>query len=133
MRRAVVAAALISLLALGLGSAAAGAWAGVPMRDVRSGGRCTGGDSTYSLALSRYDRNTLRVRFRIANSTPGQTWQIFGSDNGARIFAVKRIVPSDGTVSVRKRTHDRRGRDRVKVAATNSASGEACNAIVKGF
>ncbi len=133
MRRGMVAAALISLLALGIGSAAAGAPEGPPMRGVRNAGQCTGGDSTYSLAVSRYDGNTLRVHLRIANSTPGQTWQIFGSDNGVRIFAVKRVVPSDRTVSVRKRTADRHGRDRVKVAATDTDSGEACNATVKGF
>jgi hypothetical protein len=132
MRRGMVAAALVLLLALGIGSAAAGSPAG-PTRSVRNAGACTGGPSTYSLALSRYDRNTLRVRFRIANSTPGQTWQIFGSDNGVRIFAVKRVVSSHRTVSVRKRIADRHRRDRVKVAASNTDSGEACNATVKGF
>ena len=132
MRRG-MAAVMVSVLALWIGSAAAGASTVPLVKSVRNAGRCTGGDSTYSLALSRYDRNTLRVRVRIANSTPGQTWQIFGSDNGSRIFAVKRVVPSDGSVSVRKRAADLRGRDRVKVAAGNSDSGEACTGTVKGF
>jgi hypothetical protein len=133
MQRGVVAAAIISLVVLEVGSAGAVASAMAVTPVVRSTGRCTGGDSTYSLVLSRYDRNTLRVRFRIAHSRRGHTWQIFGSDNGKRIFAVKRVVPSDGSVSVRRRIADRHRVDKVKVASSNSDTGEACNATVKGF
>ncbi|MDP9302373.1 MAG: hypothetical protein M3P43_16010 [Actinomycetota bacterium] len=133
MRRGLVSAAVVSLLVLGVGPAGARMPTVQPIMDVRNAGRCTGGDSTYSLAVSRYDRNRLRVRFRIAHSTPGQTWQIFGSDDGERIFAVKRDVSSDGTASVRRRIPDRHGKDKVKVAASNSTSGEACNATVKSF
>jgi hypothetical protein len=133
MRRWVVAAAVISLVVLEVGSAGALGSTVTTTRTIRSAGRCTGGDSTYSLVLSRYDRNTLRVRFRITNSRRGHTWQIFGSDNGMRIFAVKRVVPSDGSVSVKRRIADRHRVDRVKVASSNSNSGEACNATLKGF
>src|SRR5205085_4184935 len=120
------------LLAMGMGSAEASPPVQAA-RAVRSAGRCTGGDSTYVLSLSRYDRNTLRVRFAIAHSTPGHSWQIFGSDDRIRIFAVKRTVGAGGTLSVRRRIKDRRGPDHVKVAASDAASGEACSAGVKGF
>jgi hypothetical protein len=131
MRKGALASALVALVALG--AAPSGVAEAQVTHMQRNAGRCSGGDSTYVLAVSRYDRNTLRVRFSIARSHPGDHWQIFGSDDRVRIFAVTKVTRSDGTLTVRRRTKDRRGPDHVKVAASNTDSGEACSAGIKGF
>jgi hypothetical protein len=132
MRKGRLASAVVALVLLGAAPSGASDSAQV-VRMQRSAGRCSGGDSTSVLAVSRFDRNTLRLRFSIAHSRPGDTWQIFGSDNRVRIFAVTKVSRSDGTLKVRRRTKDRRGPDHIKLAASNSDSGEACSAAVKGF
>jgi hypothetical protein len=132
MRKGALASVALALVLLGTGPSGA-ADSGQVYLMQRNAGRCSGGNSTSVLAVSRYDRNTLRVRFSIAHSRPGQTWQVFGSNDRVRIFAVTKVTRSDGTVRVRRRTKDRRGPDHVKVAASNTDSGEACSAAVKGF
>ena len=132
MRKGALASAVVALVLLGAVPSGASDGAQI-MRMQRNAGRCSGGGSSFVLAVSRYDRNTLRVRFSITHSRRGDTWQIFGSNDRVRIFALTKVTRSDGTVRVRRRTKDRRGPDHVKVAASNTDSGEACSAAVKGF
>jgi hypothetical protein len=121
VRKVLVTAMLLVLL--GAGSAAAAHPA------AKRPGHCDG-VSTSTLAATHYDATRLSVRFAIANSTPGQTWQLFGSDNGKRIFAVNRVVSATGTVAVHRYVTDLAGLDSIKATGLNSDTLEACNASI---
>lgn len=123
LRKALATAMLLVVVGAGRAGAVAPA--------AKRSGQCQG-PSTYSLAVTRYDATRLRVRFAIANSTPGQTWQLFGSDDGTRIFAVNRVVSASGTVSVRRVVKDLPGTDSVKATGINSLSLDVCRGSV-GF
>jgi hypothetical protein len=105
--------------------------AGAVSPSTRRAGHCDG-PSTYTLVVTQYDATTLRVRFAIANSTPGETWQIFGSDDGARIFAVNRVVSDTGKAAVIRYPKDLVGTDSIKATGLNSTTGESCIASL-GF
>ena len=124
MLRKALATALL-LVVVGAGSARAA----VP--DIKRIVHCDG-SSTSALSVTRYDATRLRVRFAIANSTPGQTWQLFGSDNGIGVFVVSRVVSAGGTVSVRRVVKDLPGKDIVKASGFNVAALETCSGSV-GF
>ena len=124
MLRKALATALL-LVVVGAGSAGAAA------PDIKRIVRCDG-SSTSVLSVTRYDATRLRVRFAIANSTPGQTWQLFGSDNGIGVFVVSRVVSASGTVSVRRVVKDLPGKDIVKATGFNAAALETCSGSV-GF
>ena len=68
----------------------------------------------------------LRVRFRIEDVPPGQRWQVFLSDNGARIFSATRRADSSGEVRVTRFPTDRSGTDRIAASAVNVGSGAVC-------
>ena len=69
----------------------------------------------------------MRVRFEIKDSKPGQTWQLFLSDNGGRISARTKVSDEGGEVRVRKVTTDREGSDRIKATAVNLDTAESCS------
>ena len=54
---------------------------------------------------------TIEVRFDIEHVHPGQRWQLFLSDNGARIFAGTRTADGDGEFRAIKVTTNRPGAD----------------------
>jgi hypothetical protein len=56
----------------------------------------------------RVDRDTLAVRFKINDVDPGESWQLFLSDNGTRVYSGTKTASSDGEVRVRRRIADRR-------------------------
>ena len=122
MTRRVAAAVIAAAMMLTLGAPKALA--------VQRSGQCSLGVSSYSLTVVRYDATTLRVRFAVSNSTVGQTWQLFGSDNGSRIFAVSRVASLTGTAKVTKLIADRSGTDAVKATASNIITGETCQGSV---
>ena len=122
VRKALVAA--IILIVVGAGSAAGAAPSTGAVPSIRRTGHCDG-TTTWSLSVTQYDATRLRVRFALANSTPGQTWQLFGSDNGVRVFLVNRVVSPTGTASVRRYVKDRPGTDTIKATGLNSI-GEGC-------
>jgi hypothetical protein len=122
MTRRVGAAAIAATMLLALGAPRALA--------VKRTGSCSLGEASYTLNVVRYDANTLRVRFVVSNSTLGQTWQLFGSDDGSRIFAVARLVGLAGTAKVTKLIPDRAGTDAVKATASNVLTGETCQGSV---
>jgi hypothetical protein len=117
LRKALATAILLVVLGAGRAGAAA--------PEIRRSGRCDG-SSTSVLGVTRYDATRLRVRFAIANSTPGQTWQLFGSDNGIGIFVVNRVVSASGSVSVRRLVKDLPGKDIVTATGFNPAALESC-------
>jgi hypothetical protein len=92
-------------------------------------GSCTGhGD--WRLEVDRRDADTLRVRFRIEHTPPGNVWEVFLSDNGKRFVATTRRASSDGEVRVSKHTRDRSGTDKVKAYGYSRATGEVCSGSV---
>jgi hypothetical protein len=122
MTRRVGAAAIAAAMMLTLGAPKALA--------VQRSGSCSLSEADYTLTVVRYDATTLRVRFAVSNSTVGQTWQLFGSDNGSRIFAVSRVASLTGTAKVTKLIADRSGTDAVKATASNIITGETCQGSV---
>ena len=122
MTRRVGAAAIAAAMLLALGAPRALA--------VKRTGSCSLGEADYTLTVVRNDATTLRVRFAVSNSTFGQTWQLFGSDNGSRIFAVARVASLTGTAKVTKLIADRVGTDAVKATASNTLTGETCQGSV---
>ena len=94
--------------------------------NVRKAGVCDG-SSRSAVVVTQYNATTLKVRFVISRSTPGQTWQLFGSDNGLRIFAINRVVNAAGTAAVSRLVKDRPGTDTIKATGLNLTTGETCS------
>ena len=93
-------------------------------------GSCSGGPGHWRLRVQREDADTLRVRFRIEDVASGQSWQLFISDNGTRIYSATRTSTSQGEIRVDKNTRDRAGRDHIAANAVNSATGTTCEGSV---
>jgi hypothetical protein len=122
MTRRLGAVAIATALLITLGAPQAGA--------VKRSGSCSLGEASYTLSVVRYDATRLRVRFAVLNSLVGQTWQLFGSDDGVRIFAVERVASLDGVAKISKLIPDRAGTDAVKATASNILTGEICQGSV---
>jgi hypothetical protein len=122
MTRRIGAVAITAALMVTLGAPSAGA--------VKRTGSCSLGEASYTLTVVRYDATRLRVRFVVSNSTFGQTWQLFGSDDGSRIFAVARVASLTGVAKVSKLIPDRAGPDAVKATASNNVTSETCQGSV---
>jgi hypothetical protein len=93
---------------------------------IRRRGDCTGGPSDWKLVVRQETATTLRVKFEIEGGATGQTWQLFLSDNGTRIFAANRVSREDGYVRVVRETADRAGADLIKATGLNLVTGESC-------
>jgi len=122
MTRRIGAVAITAALMVTLGAPSADA--------VKRTGSCSLGEASYTLTVIRYDATRLRVRFVVSNSTFGQTWQLFGSDDGSRIFAVARVASLTGVAKVSKLIPDRAGPDAVKATASNNVTSETCQGSV---
>jgi hypothetical protein len=113
----------VSALLVGVGPAAAGGGS------VRHEGSCSGpGD--WHLRVSRETATTLKVRFDIEHVDPGDSWQLFLSDNGHRIYSATKVAGADGEVHAKKITSDRAGTDRVKASGVDVTSGGSCDAAL---
>ena len=97
---------------------------------VRRRGDCAGGEGDWDLRVERVDRNTLAVRFKIDDVDPGETWQMFLSDNGSRVYSGTKTASSDGEVRVRRRIADRSGTDRIGASGVNVNDGTQCQGSV---
>lgn len=93
-------------------------------------GSCSGGPGAWRLSVDRRDGGRLRVRFRIEEAHEDQSWQVFLSDNGVRIFSGTRRTDEHGELRVTKLTANRAGSDRIAASAVNSASGATCSGSV---
>jgi hypothetical protein len=92
---------------------------------VRRHGSCSGGPGHWTLRVRRVD-GSLRIRFVIDDVAQHQSWQVFMSDNGTRIFSGTRRSTSEGKVRVRVRTRNRAGTDRIAASGVNAAVGTTC-------
>lgn len=93
---------------------------------IRRRGECTGGPSDWELIVRQESASTLRVKWKIEGGAQGQTWQLFISDNGDRIFAGNKTSRSDGEVRVVREIADRAGGDLIKATGVNLVTGESC-------
>lgn len=92
----------------------------------RREGSCSGGPSEWKLVVRQESASTLRIRYEIEGGAAGQTWQLFISDNGTRIYAGNKVSGSDGYVRVGRETANRSGTDLIKATGVNLVSGESC-------
>ena len=93
-------------------------------------GDCVGGPGGWRLVVQPNRASALRVRFELKDVEPGQTWQLFLSDNGFGVFSGTR-ASDDGGIRVRKLTRDRAGRDRISATAVNMDSGATCGGSLR--
>jgi len=89
-------------------------------------GTCSGGPSGYRLRVQPRDDASLRVRFEIEGGDEGESWQLFMSDDGRRIYARTKLSDDEGQVRARTLTRDRAGADRITATGVNLATGESC-------
>lgn len=122
MRSSVSRTVLAALLILGLPALPASA-GGLDRR-----GSCDGGPSEWRLRVQPDGDSSLRIRFQIEDGESGQTWQLFLSDNGDRVFAGTKTSRDGGRVRVRRVTANRSGRDRIAATGVNLDTGESCSA-----
>lgn len=120
MRAKHIALSLIAILAIAITAGP------VRAHDGEVHGSCSGGPSGFRLRVQPGVGDSLRVRFEIEGDEPGQRWQLFMSDNGARIYARTKVSDDEGRVRVRKATDDRPGRDRISATGVNLDTGESC-------
>ena len=71
--------------------------------EVRRRGSCSGGPGDWTLRVRR-DDGVLRLRFKIDDVPTGQSWQLFMSDNGTRVYSGTKTSDAGGEVRVSKRT-----------------------------
>jgi hypothetical protein len=125
MRRRPFRSLCLGLCIVVLGASAASAGDGVRRR-----GDCTGGDGDWDLRVERVDRSTLAVRFKIDDVDPGESWQLFLSDNGTRVYSGTKTANREGELRVRRRIADRAGTDRVAASGVNVNDGTTCQGSV---
>jgi hypothetical protein len=115
--RAICLAVVLSMVSAGAANAG---------DEARRRGACSGGPGDWTLRVRREDAGRLRVRFTIDDVPAGQTWQLFLSDDGARIFSGTRISNDPGEVRVRTYPANRPGSDRIAASGINTMTGTTC-------
>jgi len=125
MRRRPFRSLCLGLCVVVFGASAASAGDGVRRR-----GDCTGGEGDWDLRVERVDRSTLAVRFKIDDVDPGDSWQLFLSDNGTRVYSGTKTANSEGELRVRRRIADRSGTDRVSASGVHVNDGTTCQGSV---
>jgi hypothetical protein len=100
-----------------------------PARVVRHGA-CSG-PSAWRLRVLADDAGVLRVRFSLAGGSPGQSWNVYMDRDGVGFFAGSRVSGEDGALRVRRRIPDLPGRDVIRAAGHNTATGELCRGRVR--
>jgi hypothetical protein len=122
MRSRVLAVALVCALAAGLAATPRTAYALDPV--VKKGTCDLSG--VWRLAVEQYDADHLRVRFVVRNVAAASEWQFFGTDDGLRIFALKKIANDAGVARVIRIVTDQAGADVIQASAINYATGNQC-------
>ena len=93
-------------------------------------GSCSGpGD--WRLRVSRESATTIRVRFDIEHVDPGESWQLFLSDDGTGIFARTKVADARGELRAVKVTTDRAGTDKIKASGVNVTAGGSCDGTIR--
>jgi hypothetical protein len=106
---------------------AAPVWSG---DGARREGSCSG-PGHWTLRVGRESTSTLRVRFTVRDADEGDTWQVFLSDDGHRVFAGTRVAGDDGRFRVRTVTRDRAGHDRIDASAIDADTGHSCEGALR--
>jgi hypothetical protein len=122
MRSRVLASALVCVLAAGMAAMPRPAFALDP---VVKKGRCDL-SGIWRLRAEQFDADHIRVRFVVRNVAPASEWQFFGTDNGLRIFALKKTANDAGAARVIRIVGDQAGTDAIQASAINYASGNQC-------
>lgn len=94
--------------------------------EVRRRGDCSGGSGDWVLRVRREDAGRLRVRFKIDDVAAGQSWQLFLSNDGTRIYSGTKTSSSSGEVRVSLLTTNRAGSDRIAASGVNTKNGTTC-------
>lgn len=119
----------VTVVALVLVATLTGAALADDERVERRGG-CVGGPSEWRLLVRQETESSLRVRFEVDGDIEGQTWQLFISDDGVRIFAGSKVARDGGSLRVVREIHDRRGVDEIEARGVNLLTGETCGRAV---
>jgi hypothetical protein len=122
VRLGVIGLAVGALFASAPAAMASGGGGGVTTK-----GACSAG-AKWKLGLRPEDGGVLKVQLEVEEATPGQQWSVRIADNGTRIFSGSRTTNEFGKFRVRKSTTDLAGSDHVTARATNTVSGQVCNA-----
>lgn len=122
MRTRVALVATCAVLMLVGTATGAGAGAG----DVTRSGSCSG-RGEWRLRVRHETATTIRVRFTVEHLDPGDTWQLFVSDNGTRIVSASRVVDAGEAIRVTKVTANRDGDDRIRASGVNVTNGGSCD------
>jgi hypothetical protein len=94
--------------------------------DVTKKGSCSAA-STWKLKLRPEDGGRIQVEYEVDSNKVGQTWRVRIVQNGARIFAGKRVTKApSGSFTVHVLTDGQKGTDAFKAKAANVSSGETC-------
>ena len=80
--------------------------------------------------MRRETATTIRVRFDIEHVRPGDTWQLYLSDNGTRIFSASRVADSEGELRAVTLAANRSGIAHVKGSGVNVTAGGTCDGAV---
>ena len=115
------------VLAVGLATSllAVGTAASAKTGDVVKTGSCSGA-SNWKLKLSP-DGGQIQLEFEVDQNKVGRTWAVRIKENGARIFAGKRVTKApSGSFTVRLFADNPAGTDFFRASATNVATGESC-------
>lgn len=86
------------------------------------------GAAKWKLGLRPEDGGVLKVQLEVEEAKPGQQWSVRIADNGSRIFSGSRTANQFGKFTVRTSTTNRAGSDHVTGRATNTVTGQVCNA-----
>jgi len=121
------AALVVTCAVLMLVATSTGARAG--SGDVTRSGSCSG-RGEWRLRVRHETATTIRVRFSIEHLDPGDTWQLFVSDNGTRIVSTSRVVDTGGEVRVTRVTANRGGDDRIRASGVNVTDGGSCDGVL---
>jgi hypothetical protein len=96
------------------------------IHDVSRHGSCSG-RGEWKLRAQEETASSIRVSFTISRLDPGDTWQLFLSDNGTRILSVSREVGEFGRVRAVTVTSDLGGNDRIKASGVNVSESGSCD------
>jgi hypothetical protein len=92
---------------------------------VKRAGHCTA-RSASKIKLA-HDNNAVEAEFEVDSNRVGQRWNVAIADNGVRVFSGARTTKApSGSFTVRIRTRDRSGIDKIVATAKNRATGETC-------
>jgi hypothetical protein len=117
----------IGIVGLAAGMLFASAPAAMAKGGVSTRGSCSAA-ADWKLNLRPEDGGALKVQLEVEHAKPGQQWSVNIADNGSQIFSGSKKANDLGRFKVRTSTANRTGSDEVTATATNTVTGQTCNA-----